>query len=110
MKPAVFEHPRMQHFGRVQLARVLDEAAVGRFPAADGAVTILPQPSARDSGVFGFTAHAVICTDADPDWVISQLPPGDLNGPLSVAFLHALCAATDRTAGSIDVLCVAGPL
>jgi GNAT superfamily N-acetyltransferase len=100
----------MEHFARVQLARVLDEAAVGRFPPPDGGVTVLPQPSPRDSGVFGFTAHAVICTDADPDWVVSQLPPDELNGPLSVPFLHALCAATGRTAGSIDVLCAAGPL
>jgi len=101
---------KLQHFGRIQLARLLNEAAVGRFPPADGGVTILPQPSQRDSGVFGFTAHAVICTDADPDWVVSQLPPDDLNGPLSPPFLQALCAATDRTAGSIDVLCAAGPL
>ena len=89
------------------LAAVLRDAAAGRFPPADGGVTILPQPSPRDAGVLGFTAHAVIFTDADPGWVASQLPPGDLGAPLSSAFLEALCAATDRVAGSIDMLCVA---
>ena len=88
------------------LAEVLREAAAGRFPAADGSVTILPQPSARDAGVIGFTAHAVIFADTDPDWILQQLPPGDLSAPLSAPFLQALCEATDRDAHSIDVLCV----
>jgi GNAT superfamily N-acetyltransferase len=92
------------------LAGILSEAAAGRFPPADGGVTILPPLSPRDPGVFGFTAHAVIVTDADRDWVLSQLPPGDLAGPLSSAFLQALCQATGRSAGSIDVLSVAEPI
>ncbi len=95
---------------RHQLATILADAAAGLFPPADGGVTILPQPSARDAGVLGFTAHAVIFTDADPGWVLGRLPPGDLSGPLSPAFLQALCAVTSRTAGSIDMLCVATPL
>ncbi len=89
------------------LGRLLTDAASGQFPPADGGVTILPQPSERDAGVFGFTAHAVICTDADPDWVISQLPPGDLAAPLGPAFLQALCEVTNRRAGNIDLLCCA---
>jgi GNAT superfamily N-acetyltransferase len=89
---------------------VLRDAAAGRFPPADGGVTILPQPSPRDCGVLGFTAHAVIFTDADPDWVRGLLPPDDLGAPLNAAFLQALCGATGRVAGSIDMLCVAEPL
>jgi GNAT superfamily N-acetyltransferase len=92
------------------LMRILTEAAAGRFPPADGGVTVLPQPSERDAGVIGFTAHAVIFTDADPDWVVSQLPPGDLAGPLSAPFLATLAAATNRRAGSIDLLSVAESL
>ena len=92
------------------LPAVLAEAADGRFPPEDGVVTILPQPSPRDAGVIGFTAHAVIFTDADPEWVRRQLPAGDLSAPLGPAFLHALCQATNRRAGSIDMLCVAQPL
>jgi GNAT superfamily N-acetyltransferase len=95
---------------RERLAAILRDAAAGRFPPADGEVTVLAQPSPRDCGVFGFTAHAVIFIDADPDWVRSRLPPGDLGAPLNAAFLQALCDATGRVAGSIDVLCVAQPL
>jgi GNAT superfamily N-acetyltransferase len=92
------------------LTDILDEVAAGSFPPADGGVTILPQPSARDAGVIGFTAHAVIFIDADPAWVASQLPPGDLSGPLSPAFLQALCLHTGRTGHSQDVLTLAAPL
>jgi hypothetical protein len=97
-------------FERRPLAALLDDAAAGRFPPADGGVTILAPPSARDAGVIGFTAHAVIFIDADPDWVAAQLPAGDLSGPLAPAFLQALCARTNRQAHSIDMLCTAAPL
>jgi GNAT superfamily N-acetyltransferase len=91
------------------LADILDRAAAGNFPAADGGVTIGPQPCARDAGVISFTAHAVIFTEADPHWVAAQLPPGDLSGPLTPAFLHSLEARTGRRAHSTDVLMVAPP-
>jgi GNAT superfamily N-acetyltransferase len=99
-----------RQLARERLRAVLNDAAAGRFPPADGGVTVLPQPSPRDCGVFGFTAHAVIFTDADEGWVTSLLPPGDLGAPLNAAFLQALCEATGRVAGSIDMLCVAEPL
>jgi hypothetical protein len=89
------------------LSTLLTDAACGRFPPADGGATIVPQPSERDAGVFGFTAHAVIFTDADPEWVRRQLPPGNLSAPLSPAFLTKLAEATNRRAGSIDMLCCA---
>jgi hypothetical protein len=93
------------------LGAILDGAAAGRFLPPDGGVTILPaQPSRRAAGVIAFTAHAVIFVDADPDWVAGQLPPGDLSGPLTPAFLDALCARTGRRAPSTDVLAVAAPL
>ena len=68
---------------RGPLAALLDDAAAGRFPPADGRVTVLPPPSARDAGVIGFTAHAVIFIDADPAWVTAQVPADDLSGPLA---------------------------
>jgi hypothetical protein len=92
------------------LGTLLTDVASGRFPPADGGVTIVPQPSVRDCGVFGFTAHAVIFTDADPDWVRRQLPSGNLSAPLSPAFLQKLAVATNRRAGSIDMLCYAHSL
>src|SRR5262249_34482907 len=92
------------------LAEILDEVAAGRVPPADGEVTILPQDSPRHAGVTGFPAQGVIFVDADPAWVASQLPPGDLSGPLTASFLHALCVRTGRTAHSVDMLALAGPL
>jgi GNAT superfamily N-acetyltransferase len=92
------------------LAAVLAEVAAGRFPPADGGVTVLPAPSPRDSGVLGFTAHAVVFADADPAWVTAQLPAGDLAAPLSPAFLQALCQHTDREMHTIDMLCTATAL
>jgi hypothetical protein len=92
------------------LTSLLAAAAAGRYPPPDGAVSIVPQPSARDAGVIGFTAHAVVFTDADPGWVRGQLPAGDLAAPLTPAFLQALCERTRRRAHSIDMLCVATPL
>jgi GNAT superfamily N-acetyltransferase len=92
------------------LTALLADVAAGRFPAPDGSVTILPQPSERDAGVIALTAHAVIFADADPEWIRGQLPPGDLSGPLTPRFLIALCGRTDRVAHSIDLLCVAAAL
>lgn len=89
------------------LSTLLTDAACGRFPPADGEVTIVPQPSERDAGVFGFTAHAVIFADTDPEWVRRQLPPGNVSAPLSSTFLEKLAKATNRRAGSIDLLCCA---
>ena len=100
----------MNQFAKEQLAAILRDAAKGSFPPADGGVTVLPQPSPRDAGVWGFTAHAVIFADVDQDWVTSHLPAGDLGAPLGPPFLQALCQATDRRPGSIDMLCVAEPL
>ena len=91
------------------LAAVLRDAAAGRFPPPNGDVTVLPPPSPRDSGVLGFTAHAVVFTDADPAWVRARLPDDDPSRPLSPAFLQALGAHTHREAHIVDMLCVASP-
>ena len=95
--------------GYGSLAAVLDDVAAGRFPPADGGVTIVPAPSRRDAGVIGFTAHAIIFIDADPKWVSAQLP-NDLAGPLSPAFIQELCERTGRQAHTIDMLCTATAL
>jgi hypothetical protein len=92
------------------LASLLDEVAAGRFPAEDGSVTILPQPSPKYAGVLAFTAHSVIFADADPAWIRGQLPPGDLAAPVLPPFLQALAGRTGRRVSSHDMLSVAAPL
>jgi hypothetical protein len=95
---------------REALAAILDAAADGRHPPADGGATILPQPSPRDAGVIAFTGHSVVFTDACPDWVASQLPEGDLAAPLSPKFLHALAEQTGREAHQTDMIACAAAL
>jgi GNAT superfamily N-acetyltransferase len=119
------------------LRDILADAARGVFPPADGAVTFVAQPSARDAGVIAFTAHTVVFADtahtatapspptaadptdparpagdpADPCAALrALLPPGDLSAPLNPPFLTALCAATGRAVNNIDLLTLATAL
>jgi hypothetical protein len=93
------------------LAAILGDAAAGQFPASDGRVTILPQPSARDAGVIAFTGHSVIFADADPAWIASQLPADDpFAAPLRPEFLVALARHTGRIAHHCDILTCASAL
>lgn len=91
------------------LRKILDAAATGRFPVADGSVTVIPQPSERDAGVIGFSAHAVVFTDQDPDWVHATLaatPADPLAAPLSPHFLTAFAERTGRGVDTVDLLTV----
>ncbi len=92
------------------LAALLESAAAGYFPPADGSVEILAQPSDRDAGVISLTAFAVVFADTDPGWIAAQLPADDLAAPLSARFLHALGERLRREVGSVDMLACAGPL
>jgi GNAT superfamily N-acetyltransferase len=89
------------------LAALLDDVAAGRYPPADGSVTVMPQPSPRDAGVLAFTAHSVVFIDADPAWVRGLLPADALAGPMLPSFVQAVCAGTGRQATSTDMLCAA---
>ncbi|MEU5159773.1 GNAT family N-acetyltransferase [Streptomyces sp. NPDC020875] len=96
-----------------ELSRILDDASRGRFPAPDGRITVVGQPSARDAGVVAFTAHAVVFTDEDPGWVREQVasaPSDPLSAPMNPVFLAALLARTGRWMSTIDQLAVAGAL
>jgi GNAT superfamily N-acetyltransferase len=95
---------------RAVLAALLANAAIGRFPPAEGRVDVLAQPSDRDAGVISLTGYAVIFADTDAAWVTAQLPAGDLSGPLTASFLHALGQRLGRYTGSADVLTCASPL
>ncbi|MDI2131471.1 GNAT family N-acetyltransferase [Yinghuangia seranimata] len=95
------------------LADILDGAARGEFPPPDGAVTVVPQPCARDAGVIAFTAHSVVFTDEDPAWVHAALAALDcdaLAATMNARFLTALLDRTGRRTDTIDLLTVADPL
>jgi GNAT superfamily N-acetyltransferase len=95
---------------RQALAAVLAAAAAGEFPPANGRVEVLAQPSDREAGVISLTGYSVIFADTDPEWVTAQLPAGDLSGPLTASFLHALSQRLSRRTHSIDMLTCAAPL
>lgn len=95
------------------LRSILDAAARGVFPAADGRTTVVPQPSHRDAGVFAFTAHSVVFTDEDPRWVHEALRAVDcdaLAASMNARFLAAFMERTGRGSDTIDVMTVGAPL
>lgn len=95
------------------LTEILDAAAEGRFPPPDGRTTVVPQEHRRDAGVIAFTAHSVVFTDEDPDWVRAALAALDcdaLAATMNPRFLAALLDRTGRGTDTIDLLTVAGPL
>ncbi|WP_328493824.1 GNAT family N-acetyltransferase [Streptomyces sp. NBC_00414] len=95
------------------LRDILDAAARDDFPPADGSVTVVRQHSHRDAGVLAFTAHSVVFTDEDPDWVHATLERVDcdaLAAAMNPRFLAALMDRTGRTNDTIDLLAVAAPL
>ncbi|GAA3048231.1 GNAT family N-acetyltransferase [Kitasatospora albolonga] len=89
------------------LKTILDAAAAGRFPAPDGSVTVLPQPSPRDAGVVAFSAHAVVFTDQDPEWVraaVAAAPADVFAAPMNPHFLAGFADRTGRRMDTIDLL------
>lgn len=95
------------------LGQILHAAARGRFPSADGAVTVVPQSDPRDAGVIAFTAHSVVFTSEDPAWVratLAMLTCDALAATMNPRFLAALMDRTGRSMDTIDLLTVADPL
>ncbi|MGI5458122.1 N-acetyltransferase family protein [Streptomyces sp. CA-249302] len=95
------------------LRDILDSAARGVFPPADGGTTVVPQACERDAGVLAFTAHAVVFTDEDPEWVretLSAVRCDALAAPMNPRFLTALLDRTGRTTETIDAMLVGAPL
>ncbi|MFI8253719.1 GNAT family N-acetyltransferase [Streptomyces filamentosus] len=95
------------------LARILEAAAGGVFPATDGGTTVVAQPDRRDAGVLAFTAHSVVFADVDPDWVRAELAAtgsDPLAASMNPGFLVRLMERTGRRMNTIDLLTVADAL
>ncbi|MFE1311809.1 GNAT family N-acetyltransferase [Streptomyces sp. NPDC058755] len=97
------------------LRDILDAAAQGVFPPADGGTTVVPQPSPRDAGVLAFTAHSVVFTDEDPHWVHETLRAvtdecDALAATMNARFLTALMDRTGCRTDTVDVMVVGSPL
>ncbi|MEV8124611.1 GNAT family N-acetyltransferase [Streptomyces sp. NPDC085944] len=96
------------------LRDILDAAARGVFPPADGGTSVVPQHGGRDAGVIAFTAHSVVFTDdAEEGWVRRTLAsPGcdPLAATMNARFLTAFEERTGRRTDTIDVLLTGTPL
>lgn len=95
------------------LREILEAAARGDFPPADGGTTVVPQHDRRDAGVMAFTGHSVVFTDEDPRWVYDTLGALDcdaLAATMNPRFLAAFLDRTGRTTDTIDAVLVADPL
>ncbi|MFE9651318.1 GNAT family N-acetyltransferase [Streptomyces sp. NPDC006365] len=95
------------------LRDILDAAARGEFLPPDGGVTVVPQHGRRDAGVIAFTAHSVVFTDEDPEWVRAQLRSLEcdaLAAAMNPRFLAAFMDRTGRTTDTVDLLTVATPV
>jgi GNAT superfamily N-acetyltransferase len=93
-----------------RLAALLQDAARGRFPPADGGIEVLPAPPGRSMAAVAFTAHHVIAADVEPEWVSAQLPADELGAPMGARFLVALGERIGRPPGSLDVVLAAAGL
>jgi hypothetical protein len=92
------------------LLRLLQDAARGSPPAADGLVEVWPPPAGAVDAVLAFTAHHVIAAGVDPDLVAARLPAGDLGAPMGAGFLGWLGERLGSQPGSLDVVLAADGL
>jgi hypothetical protein len=90
-----------------ELRAILEGAARGRFPRADGSVRVLPSPGGRADAIVAFTAHHVIAADVEPGDVAARIAPGDLGAPLSPSFIVWLGRCLGAEPGSVDVVLAA---
>ena len=90
-----------------RLASVLENAARGRFPTADGSIEVLPPPPGPAMAVLTLTAHYFIAASAPEEWIRQQLPPGDLLAPMSPRFLTALADKLQMHDDGVDILLAA---
>lgn len=89
------------------LRRILEDAAAGRFPPADGVTGVLPAPDGPVHAVLAFTAHHVVAADVDPGEVVAHLDPDDLAAPMGTPFLAWLGACLGTVPGTLDVVLAA---
>jgi hypothetical protein len=91
------------------LRAVLDAAAEGRFPPADGAFDVLPAADGRADVMMGFTAHFVLAAPIDAALVAAQIPAGDFSIPMSATFLMWIADQLKSRPTTFDaLLCASG--
>jgi hypothetical protein len=88
------------------LARLLDAAARGTFPPADGRIEIVASPGPPCDALLAFTGHYVLAADVDEAEIAAQWPAGDLSLPFAPASLAWLADRIGREPASHDAVLV----
>ncbi len=89
------------------LARLLDDAARGRFPPADGRIDVLPSPGPPCDALVAFTGHFVLAAEVDAAEVAARVPPGEFSVPFAPATLTWLSERLGLAPATHDALLVA---
>jgi hypothetical protein len=89
------------------LRTILESAARGRFPEADGSVHVFPSPPGKSQAVCGFTAHHVISANVSHEEVLERIDPSDLGAALNPTFVTWLGRRLEAGPGSLDVVLAA---
>src|SRR6266508_270505 len=90
------------------LLALLMEAALGRPPAADGVVELMPR-AGPTSAIVAFTAHHAIAADVAEDQLRGRLPPDDLGAPMLASFQLFLAGWVGAEPGFHDVVLALPP-
>jgi hypothetical protein len=91
---------------RHPLAHILEAAARGDFPPADGTVQVVPKPPHYVGVVAAFTAHTIVAADVPADEVLGHLPSDDFGAPVSPPFLVWLGRRVGATPWILDAVVV----
>jgi RimJ/RimL family protein N-acetyltransferase len=83
---------------------LLDHAAAGRFPPADGVVEVVPSPGGLADAIVGLTGHFMLAADIDTDEFAAHVPPGDFSVPMSSATLTWLAHRLHSKPATFDAL------
>jgi hypothetical protein len=88
---------------------MLDAAARGEYPPADGRFDVFPPPDGLADVMLGFTAHFVLAASIEPAEIASRFPEDDLSVPMSAAFLVWIAAQLGSRPTTFDaLLCATG--
>lgn len=88
------------------LSAVLESAAFGRFPDADGGVDVLPPDVDGTIAVVALTGHAYVLAAVDPAEVAARAPEGGYGASLAPEFLLWLAGDDHKQIDTIDLLLV----
>jgi RimJ/RimL family protein N-acetyltransferase len=83
---------------------LLDDAAAGRFPPADGVVEVVASPGGLADAMIGLTGHFMLAADIDPAELGARLTPGDFSEPMSAATLGWLAERLVSKPATFDAL------